>query len=289
MPTGPIFVRSSRGYSSYTDFWNLVEWSNFPIIKPSEVDFSKDVIYIWVEMDVDFMIPTSDTPKGQRRARTVFWHIEPVDRRASDTMDAQAWWKAGLDQTLELVDDVWVSDRGIMELDPRPTWATFGGHFGLRKVAIESGPTYDVAHLGQRTPRRQAVIDDLEKRGITVSPSPWGAQRILILTMAKVMLDVQRLEGMPMATPIRWVTAAAYQLPIVREELPDPDPLVDGRTIILAPYDQIADRVEAALKLDLSEMGAKLWRKMCQDDPFDKGVQRAVKASKNLALASLVK
>lgn len=283
MPTDPIFVRSTRDYSSYTDFWNLVKLSNFPIIRSSEVDFSSDAIYVWVEMDVDFMIPTSDTPKADRRARAVFWHIEPVDRRASDTMDAQAWWKAGLDQALELVDDVWVSDRGIMALDPRPTWACFGGHWGLRKTAIESGPTYDVAHLGQRTPRRQLIIDDLEKRGITVSPSPWGAQRTLILTMSKVMLDVQRLDGMPMATPIRWVTAATYHLPIVREELPDPDPLVDGKTIMMAPLDQIADRVEAALKEDLSEMGAKLWRKMCHDDPFDRGVQRAIKASKPLS------
>ena len=270
-----VFVRSPRNYSSYTDFWRLVELSGFPIIEQSQIHFESDRLYVWVEMDVDFMIPVSDHPKGTRRARTAFWHIEPVDRRASATMDAAAWWKASLDKTLSLVDDVWVSDMGIFNMDPRSRWVCFGGHSGLRESVTNNGSLYDVAHLGQRTPRRERVIEDLERRGISVSPSLWGDDRLRILTYSKLMLDVQRLEGVPLATPIRWVTAAAYKLPLVREKLPDPSPLVDGESIIMAPYDQLADRVEEALKQDLKPIGFAAWKAFCEINTFRSCVEDA--------------
>ncbi len=270
-----IFVRSSRRYSSYTDFWRLVELSGFPIVESSQVHFDEDILYIWAELDVEFMVLVNDQPKERRRARTAFWHIEPVDRRASDRKDAAAWWKASLDQTLKLVDVVWVSDMGILAMDPRATWVCFGGHKGLREKASGSGPAYDVAHLGQRTPRREKVISELERRDITVSPSPWGAERIQILSSSKLMLDVQRLEGIPLVTPIRWVTAAAYELPLVREELPDPLPLVAGESILMAPIDKLADRVEEALGMDLLPIGRAAWKIFCQTHTFRNSVELA--------------
>ncbi len=270
-----VFVRSTREYSSYADFWRLVELSGFPIIDKSQIHFNSDRLYVWAEMDVDFMIPVSDHPKETRQARTAFWHIEPVDRRASETIDATAWWKASLDQTLSLVDDVWVSDMGIFHMDPRSRWVCFGGHPGLRENVANQGPRYDVAHIGQVTPRREKMITELVRRGISVSPAPQGESRISILSSSKLMLDIQRLEGIPLVTPIRWVTAAAYKLPLVREELPDPSPLVNGESIIMAPYDQLADRVEEALQQDLAPIGQAAWKAFCETNTFRSCVEDA--------------
>lgn len=277
----PIFVRSSRRYEAYTDFWRLVELSGFPIIGKSEIDFDSESLYIWAEMDGDFMMPVHQRPKGSRRARTVFWSLEPPDRKASEDMDARAWWEAGLTQTLQFVDDAWVSDKGILAMDQRATWACFGGHPDLRESVPDSGLSYDVAHIGQRTPRRECVIGELERRGISVSPSPWGPERARILSSSKVLLDVQRLEGIPLVTPIRWVTGAAYRLPIIREELPDPAPLVPGESILLAPLDKLADCVEEALQKDLSSIGNRAWKVFCEEHTFRSGVEEAVRYSRH--------
>lgn len=276
MNAAPVFVRSSRRYTSYSDFWHLVELSGFSIIDRSQIDFDADAFYIWVEMDVDFMVSVHDRSKPSRKARTAFWHLEPVDRRVSEQIDAVAWWKASLDQTLELVDQVWVSDPEVLKMDPRAKWVCFGGHQGLRETATGDGPTYDVAHIGQRTARRERVISELERRGISVSPSPGGTERIRIFTTSKLMLDVQRLEGLPLLTPIRWVTAAAYRLPIVREELPDPSPLVAGESIIMAPIAALADRVEEALGQDSTFVGLASWKVFCEKYTFRKSIEGAV-------------
>ena len=180
--TDPVFVRSSLGYRAYSDFWRLVELAGFPVIDRSRLNLSSDALYIWVEMDTDLMEPLSDTPKHGRRARTAFWNLEPVDRRASEAISATDFWRAGLDKILGLVDDVWVSDRAVMALDHRPTWVAFGGHKGLLETVAGTGPVYDVAHIGQLTPRREKVIGELRRREISVSPSPGGVERIRIFT-----------------------------------------------------------------------------------------------------------
>ncbi len=271
--TDPVFVRSTLGYRAYSDFWRLVELSGFPVIDRARLDLSSDTLYVWVEMDTDLLEPLHDTPKHGRRARTAFWNLEPVDRRASKTISATGFWRASLDQTLGLMDDVWVSDRAVMALDHRPTWVSFGGHKGLVETVAGTGPVYDVAHIGQLTPRREKVIEELRRRDISVSPSPGGDERISIFTTSRLMLDVQRLEGMPLVTPIRWVTAAAYKLPMVREELPDPDPLVPGESIILAPYEALADRVEEALAGDPAPVGLAAYRVLCENWTFRRAVE----------------
>jgi hypothetical protein len=275
----PIFVRSSYRYPSYTDFWRLVELSGFRTIEKNDVDLSQDTLYIWPEMNGDFMMCLQDRPKSNRRARTVFWNLERPDTRASKTIDAKTWWQAGLDETFELVDVVWVSDRTILDMDPRPTWVCFGGHPGLLespKALETSGPFYDVAHLGERTPRRESVIQELERRGISVSPNAWGDERARILSNSKLMLGIERLEGAHISAPLRWAVAAAYKLPIVQELHPDPAPLISGESVLMAPIDGLADLVEASLKQDLKPIGVAAWEAFCGEYTFRGQVEEAV-------------
>jgi hypothetical protein len=275
----PVFVRSARRYESYTDFWRLVELSGFRIVDKSQVDFGADLLYIWAEMDVDFMVPLHDHPKSGRRARTALWSIERPDQRASERTDARAWWRAGLDETFDLVDDLWVSDKGILAMDPRSTWACLGGHPGLREDASSGGRSYDVAHLGQHTPRREEVIRELERRRISVSPNGWGEERARILSSSKLLLGIERLGTVHISTPLRWAVAAAYRLPILQEEILDPAPLVPDESIMMAPIDKLADLVEVALRWDLSSMGAAARETFCERHTFRRGVEEAIERS----------
>lgn len=274
--TDPIFVRSSTHYESYTDFWRLVELSGFKAVNKGDVDLSLNALYIWPEMNGDSIWYLQDRPKVQRRARTVFWNLERPDTRASKTVDAKAWWQAGLDETLELVDAVWVSDKTILAMDPRPTWTCLGGHSGLLELPVSFEPSYDVVHLGQRTPRREVVIQELERRGISVSPNAWGHERVRILSTSRLMLGIERLAGVNVSTPLRWVVAAAYRLPIIQELHPDPAPLIDGESVLMAPIDGLADLVEVSLKQDLQGFGVAAWRTFCHEHTFRIGVEEAV-------------
>jgi hypothetical protein len=273
----PIFVHSSYRYPSYTDFWRLVELSGFQVVEKREVNLESDNLYIWPEMNGDLMVCLQGRPKTKRQARTVFWNLERPDMRASETMDAQAWWRAGLDEIYELVDAIWVSDRNILAMDPRSTWACLGGHPGLLELPTGSGLSYDVAHLGQRTPRREVVIQELERRGITVSPNAWGVERTRILSTSKLMLGVERLGGAHISMPIRWAVAAAYRLPIIQEEHPAPDPLVAGESVLMAPIDRLADLVEASLKQDLKPIGTAAWETFCEKYTFRSQVEETIR------------
>jgi hypothetical protein len=275
----PIFVRSSYRYPSYTDFWRLVELSGFQTIEKRDVDLGRDAFYIWPEMNGDFIGCLQGRPKSDRRAKTVFWNLERPDARASGSMDARAWWLNGLDEVFELVDALWVSDRNILAMDPRSTWARLGGHPGLRESAPAGGPVYDVAHLGERTPRREAVILELERRGISVSPNAWGPERARILSTSKLMLGIERLGGAHISMPLRWAVAAAYRLPIIQEEHPAPDPLVAGESVLMAPINELADLVQASLKRDLEPIGLAAWRAFCENYRFREQVEEAIHRS----------
>ncbi len=63
--------------------------------------------------------------------------------------------------------------------------------------------------------------------------------------------------------------------PLVREELPDPSPLVNGESIIMAPYDKLADRVEEALQQDLAPIGQAAWKAFCETNTFRSCVEDA--------------
>jgi hypothetical protein len=162
-------------------------------------------------------------------------------------------------------------------MDPRSTWACFGGHPGLREFASTVGPSYDVAHLGQRTPRREEVIQELGRRGISVSPNAWGSERARILSSSRLLLGIERLGGTHISMPLRWAVAAAYRLPIIQEEHPAPEPLVAGESVLMAPIGGLADLVEAALKRDLEPLGLAVWKAFCENYRFRDQVEEAVR------------
>lgn len=276
-----VFVKPRIRYEAYADFWRLVALSPYRIVEAKDADLGSDDIQIWPVMDVEFMTAMTERPKSSRRAKVIFWNLERPDSMVQDGGMVDAY-RQGMDEILAMADAAWVSDIGVHLLDERVLFAVLGGHPDLA-VLPRNGAGSLVAHFGQRTLRRQAVFQQLRDRGLEVSENSWGPDRDAILARARMLVVMDRVDGIHTASPLRWVVAAAYRLPIVSETMPYPYPLEDGESIALAPYESLADKV-AQLKDDpaLEGLGEKAWEVFCRDWTFQAGVENALERTASL-------
>jgi hypothetical protein len=264
------FVRSRKPYRSYDDFWKLVELSGFSWAWADLADLASDVLWVWPTMNMEFLGRVIATPK--RRSQIAWWYLERPDANLADGADVKSAFRASVDQALEIVDAVWVSDRSLAALHPGLTYAVFGSHPGLRE-AEDLPKTYDVAFMGQRTHRRAVVIADLHASGLAVTPDAHGLERARLLASSRLMLSVDRTGGMALTNPIRYALAAAYGLGILQETHPDPHPLAMGRSIAMAGLGGLASLAcELVASGRALELGSEAARLLCQDLTFRKGV-----------------
>jgi len=269
------FVRSRKPYPSYDDFWKLVELSAFEWAWADVADLAESSrLWVWPTMNMEFLGRVLTQGKS-RKARVAWWYLERPDANLPEGADAVSAFKAAVDQGLESVDAVWVSDRALARISPNAVLAPFGSHEGLRELPpLEA--RYDVFFVGQRTPRRRAVIEAIEAKGLSVSPDSSGFERETALASSKISLVVGRTGRMQVVTPLRWALAAAYDLPILQEDLPDPWPLSLGTSIAMAP---VAGLPEAAFGLAWSESRWDLARAahdlLLREITFRVGVERA--------------
>lgn len=274
MTEEPVFVRSTATYPAYTDFWSLVNLSGFRSVPAAELELHRDGLYIWPTMDMEFIARLSAQPRGARVSRVIFWNIERPDEKPG--VDAVELFRRGMTEILEWADAIWVSDRGLCSKDDRMIQAVLGGHAGLRE-APPAEPFFDVAHLGTPTPRREEILERLRKRGLRVGWNAWGAERAKILASARILLGVDRVEGMHIQSPLRWALGAAYGIPILNEQVPDPYPLEAGKSVILAPYEDLAETVVAALlEPETPEIGRLGRAALCEKWTFRIGVEDAI-------------
>jgi hypothetical protein len=270
----PMFVRSTARYDSYTDFWKLVELSGFPEVPASQVDLDKPGTLIWPSMDMEFIERLSRQPPRARRARVIFWNLERPDEKPG--IDPIELFKRGMGEILEWADEIWISDISLAVADSRLVYAVLGSHHGLfdGTTAVE---TYDVAHLGILTPRRAELLDRLRARGLRVSGNAWGVDRSRILASSRLLLSIDRVEGLHVSSSLRWALAAAHTLPIINEEMKYPHPLASGESLLLAPYKNLEAAVLRALERpDLRTIAENAKRKLCEEWTFRRGVVRAL-------------
>lgn len=272
----PVFVRSILQYPAYDDFWRVVGLSGFQVRPAPLVDLAQPGTYIWPTMDMEFIERMSNEPPGARRARVIFWNLERPDEKPVKNL--VEFFRKAMSEILAWADAIWISELSLHVADPRTVFAVFGGHPGLR-LAPPAEPRFDVAHMGQRTPRREALIAGLEKAGIRVSPNAWGDEREAIFASSRLFLNIDRVEAFHLSSPIRWAMAAAYGLPLVTEAVIDPYPLVDGKSILSAPYASLEYLVVKALAArDLArEVGEQGRRVFCEEWPFRRGVEEALR------------
>lgn len=276
----PIFARTRYTYDSYSDFWKLVELSNFTTCYVDQIDLQSDNTYIVCPVNGELRPHVQHRRTlGPQTARIIWWNLERPDCPVDDSPNGVGYFKV-IDEILNYVDDVWVSDRMYAALDSRMRFVPLGSHISLAGViSTTRWRQYDVTLMAAPVPRRDGVICELKQLGVTVAPNAWGANRHEILCSTPIMLNVHQHENpMPIGEPLRFALAAAYKMLVVSETVDDPYPV----SVVSMPLEYLAVFVDGARHGDVGpaarELTEKNWRVMCVEQPFRHGVMEALNA-----------
>lgn len=273
----PIFARSRYLYQSYSDFWRLVELSNFQTCYVDEIDLEKDEIYITAPFngESEQHLPyRRSILKAPQKATVILWQLEKP--YAVDGVPGTVGMKvvSTLDRCLSFFDSVWISDKWIAGIDPRFVYVELGSH-----PELASGPKdaiqYDFAHMSCIVPRREGIYGPLS-RHLRMAPNAWGAERDGILRRTRAMLNVHQ-DLVQVIEPLRIALAAAYRLAYLTEDSPNLEPLEPGQTCHTAPYDQLTNDVPLWFsQQDLAGMGEAIFQRLCIESNFRRGVMDAL-------------
>lgn len=96
-------------------------------------------------------------------------------------------------------------------------------------------PTFDFGFFGKRTPRREAILDRLQRYGslITVHDFAPGEERDRQMRKAKIIVQIREHEATPVCSSSRCCTALSLGRPVIAE--PHPAPGVWGEIVWFAP------------------------------------------------------
>lgn len=277
----PIFVKTGD-YASYTDFWRLAELSGFRVVRPETVALDLEGTYIFPTLDQGMMSCLEACPKPCRKARAIFWNLERPDANLRPGMDVSETYQKATDEILVWVDEVWVSDRLVHSMDIRPKFAVLGGHPGLIFTGFKERKLHDLVHIGQVTPRRERILSLLEPRCHARPAVAYGSYRSWVLARSRVMIGIDRVDGLHFSASLRWIVAAAAGLPVIQEEVADPYPLVKGKSIFMAPYVELAGTATKIIGLgpsDLDGVAEAARDTYCRQWTFRRGVEEALSTS----------
>lgn len=269
----PIFVKPSRDYPSYSDFWKLVELAGYEASKleyeyvnirtfPSEIELHNPAkTYI-------FTGPEGIPDCSNAKARTIFWQLEYVGDYVSQA-------------NTNTVDEVWSSDPD----HARRTGAKYvllGSDRRLNRHwnKVKPKPQYDIVTLAYLTDRRRAIYSQLRDTYTFAPDYPGhdGDARHHILRRSRLMLHVHQHDT-PAHTPLRYALAAAYRLPLISEQVPDMGAFYPT-AIPFVDYDHIVSVVRTSWLEDghLKPYGDSLYNLLCIEHPFEQCVREALNA-----------
>lgn len=292
-----IFAKPVHQYDSYTDFYRLAELSGFPIVSVSDIDITKDVVYITAPMNGDYKEhfvgnlkhwqETGEITGGQllnqkrsglyRHAICIVWNLERPSSEGSVPQYAQEsfdWI------TNRFADDVWVSDTAMAD-ETMLRYVTLGSDYGLGEPDW-SNKHYDIVHMSSTGVKSAARRTNIYKEFSNIGPNAWpwnDPSRDYVLKASKFALNIHQ-DNFPYVEPLRFALFAAYGLPIISEKCTSDFPY--GGDIITHGYHNIVAALKAALQDDYSnwrERGLRLRKKLCEDLQFGKMVRQAVKES----------
>lgn len=272
----PVFVRTAHQYDSYRDFWRLVEISRFPTTTADSFDLLCSGTYIVTPMNGEFKRLDS-TARDAKRGRVVWWYLErpdvgenyakvPFEEGTRRLFDSKPWW----------VDEVWVSDKGLSDVDGRLRHVVLASDPRLALGPPSPAPIFAVAHMSYVWDRRTPIFAALAKR-VRVAPCDWDPRRGEILRSSRSMLQVHQSPA-PIGSPLRTALAAAYRLPLLSEAVANPAPLLPGRDILMEGYDGLVDAVAGWLGYDLCQNGEELHNRLCVERTFRSEVEKAAAA-----------
>lgn len=285
--TDPIFVLTGD-YASYTDFWRLVDLSGFRTVPHQSVDLGQaSTTYIFPTLDQNMMACLEGCLRGLRKARIVFWNLERPDANLRPGMDVNETYRRATDEIFVWVDEIWVSDRLVHSMDPRPKFVVLGGHPDLIKpaaaaaAAVKSKSKNDIVHIGQVTDRRREILRRLKPYCLVKEAVSYGPERAAALSSSRLMIGIDRVDGLHFSASLRWIVAAALRLPMLQEEVADPYPLVNNESIIMVPYEHLVDTAKRVIDLnpagDLAKIGEAAYDTYCRKWTFRRGIEEALR------------
>ena len=267
-----VFARTRHIYGSYTDFWRLVETSQFETCYVDEIDVSKPDTFIFTPMNGE-VVPhlRSEVAQKTKRAKVIWWNLE---RPVGDPTHSKS-----LEELKHLIDDIWVSDKWCASKEPRYRFVMMAGHrdFGTRSPTKH----YDFCHLSYLWGRRFDVVNGLIASGLKAAPEAYGreAQDQHVAT-SKIMLNLHQYEESKIAAPLRFAVAASYGIPIISEALSE-SPWIHGVEDFvwgMAPIEHIPLSLRMALTEDhREEQGEEIFQTLCEQTDFRKEVEKALR------------
>lgn len=270
-----VFARTRHNYDSYVDFWRLVELSGFQTCWVDEIDLGMPALYITTPINGEqppHLRSERERCGPDRPGRVLWWLLE-----RPDASDRSTTFSEQLSDGLAFTDAVCCSDRLVQSLDPRLLHLAMGSHPELAPGGVLSRqrPDFHVAHISYAWGRREAIYVELARRGLSIAPACWGAERDSVLRRSRLLLNLQQYT-LPVVAPLRFAVAAAYRMPLVTEAVQNPFPLTDAE-LSQAPYDRIVDHVLGLLQWsgsDLDALGDRLHQRLCVDWTFRRGVEQ---------------
>lgn len=272
---GIIFAKTRHKYDPYVDFWNLVEFSGFPLVYVDEMDlYNSDNIYITAPCNGDWEAHIQN--HTDHTAKLIHWNLE---RPGEGTVESYA---TDGKKTIErrLFDEIIVSDRQLAA-DTGFTYVPLGSHAKLGQPADDK--RFDVTHLMCYSPRRAFLFDYLTPltnyNGMSIAPNGWGEQRHKSLQQSRFMLSIHQDEH-KYIEPLRFALAVAYGLPIIVEESYDSFPYNPGSgeiTVLSGTPIKRLDRIVANMRKDYSRYrsaGLMLRNKMCGEWSFRNCIEK---------------
>jgi len=269
-----VFVKTRYVYDSYTDFWKLVELSQFETCYVDEVDITKPRFYITSPMNGEWNPHINNYIGEPHNAYLVHWCLE----RPSGSGGLYNYGKSNRERIYDRVlDDVWVSDRRLSS-ETVLNYVTCGSDYGLGEP--DDTKLYDFCHLSYETDRRKRIYNKFEPSVIGPNRWPWDTNpsRDFILRHSRFALNIHQ-DQYPFQEPLRWALFAAYGLPMLTESVHDSYPFAEPFCESTG-YDGIANKLKEMLTNDYTrwrDMGLRARDRMCDEFNFRKMVLQAVK------------
>lgn len=290
-----IFCKTDWFYESYQDFWRLVELAGFPIISVSDLDISKEGIYITAPMNEDWRIHINNQHQQRKpvNAHLILWNIERPSGSAGSVLEyakqckylQYGKWDTGeytkknhatgeiMQSYGRFIDEIWTSDRKLSQ-ETGTSFVVLGSNEGLGSPGTDK--QYNFCHISYMIPRRTNIYNHFSNIG----PNCWGTERDAVLKASKFALNIHQ-DNHPFQEPLRLALFAAYGLPILTETILDSYPWSD-EFMAYADYHDIVGRLNQMLIADYEhyrQMGLRARARMCTDFEFGKMVRQAVKES----------
>ena len=98
---------------------------------------------------------------------------------------------------------------------------------------------YDIAFCGAQSPRRDAILQPLQSRGLRVhNISAWGDERDKEITRCHVLLNIHYADDFNVFESVRCDPLLAAGMPVITETSLDNDP----RCAVIVPYNELVEQ-----------------------------------------------